>query len=137
MKHYDIEVKLHELCVEASTDPLTQSLVAVIQNPVLKMCDWDGDGKDLNVDNLNYVGPGIMIMGDDSAGGLVRVELVKGHLVLTANYGDEGNISFSPTLNGGYMCVDNELHHINHLQERDIIISSTLGEYMALRGSNE
>lgn len=43
-------------------------------------------------------GPGILVLGDDAWGSVTSVATWNGHLLLVANFGDEGNFIYSPTL---------------------------------------
>lgn len=79
-------------------NPLTAKLIELIgEHVTLRYCDYgngDVDFEDMTTEN----NISMLIANDDAHGPMTRVDMYDGHLVLFANYGDDGDYAFSPTV---------------------------------------
>lgn len=82
----------HKLNV-THTNEHAERILAIIGNEV--RVDECGYLELVNYDAKKIV----LILGDDSWGAVTSAITAEGHLVLAANFGDDGNLFVSPTLN--------------------------------------
>jgi hypothetical protein len=87
-----------------------------------------GDDIDEIYNQMDYEFPeeteNLMILGDDSWGGVIGAYVKEGHLILIANYGDEGNYRYSLTEVEGANLI--ELDHIGTVRLLSDLIKTSL-----------
>lgn len=111
----------------AINDSLTKAIVRHLDDCELTLEEvWDDDQPRMY--QLPESNSTLMICGDDSWGAVIGVVAIKGHLVLIASFGDDGPLSFSPTLNRGKYTnpLTKEKEWVNALDESDIVATSHL-----------
>lgn len=68
----------------------------------------------------------VLINGDDSYGEVTYISVCNGHLILVANFGDDGQMVFSPTAPSGNMQNDLPADLVDVIDEESILVDDVL-----------
>lgn len=68
----------------------------------------------------------VLISGDDSYGTVTQISVCNGHLILIANFGDEGEMIFSPTAPRGNMQNDLRATLMPLIDNESILVDDVL-----------
>lgn len=89
-------INLREAIASENLTAEVQNVLRFIGDIVTRTprCDDEDEGFDYEFPNATH---SLLICGDDAWGGVTAADVIDGHLVLTANYGDEGEYGYSLT----------------------------------------
>lgn len=96
------EVETIELLTTIAPENLTPEVIKVLKylGPVVVVTTerYGDDEDDCTIDyEFPFQTEGLLICGDDAWGGVTRAYVHEGHLILVANYGDDGEFAYNLT----------------------------------------